>query len=63
MALYRSATRRARGLLIGGKEGRELVDSADEWMAGQKIGNPEKMTSMLVPGPWMAATAAASGKP
>jgi hypothetical protein len=54
MALYRSATRRARGLLVGGEKGRELVESADEWMAGQKIRNTERMTSMLAPGPWTA---------
>jgi hypothetical protein len=63
MVLYRSATRRALGVGLGGDEGRDLVESADEWMAGQKIRNPERMTSMLVPGPWTAATAAASGKP
>jgi len=52
MALYRSATRSARGLLIGGEEGRELVESAYEWMTGQKIRNAERMTSMLAPGAW-----------
>jgi hypothetical protein len=57
MALYRSAARRARGLLIGGKEGRELVGSADEWMAGQKIRNAERMMSMLAPGPWATSLA------
>jgi len=56
MVLYSSATRRALGIVLGGEEGRDLVESADEWMAGQKIRNPERMTSMLVPGPWTAAT-------
>ncbi|HSD71930.1 MAG TPA: hypothetical protein VLE54_04020, partial [Thermoanaerobaculia bacterium] len=52
MALYRFATRRARGLLLGGEEGRELGGSADEWMAAQKIRNPDRMTFMLAPGRW-----------
>jgi len=56
MGLYSSAARRARGLLLGGEEGRELVRSADEWMARQKIVNPERMTSMLAPGRWSAAS-------
>jgi hypothetical protein len=58
MGLYSSAARRARGLLIGGEKGRELVRSADRWMAGQKIVNPERMTSMLAPGRWRAASEA-----
>jgi hypothetical protein len=61
MVLYRSATRRALGLILGGEEGRKLVESADEWMAGQKVRNAERMMSMLVPGPWKAETAAAFG--
>jgi serine/threonine protein kinase len=52
MGLYRSATLRALGVVLGGDEGRGLVESADEWMSGQKIRNPENMTAMLVPGPW-----------
>jgi len=59
MALYRSAARRARGLPIEGGEGRALVDSAGEWMAGQKIRNAERMTSMLAPGAWATERALA----
>jgi hypothetical protein len=55
MGLYRSATLRALGVVLGGDEGRGLVESADEWMSGQKIRNPENMTAMLVPGPWTPA--------
>jgi hypothetical protein len=54
MKLYSSATRRALGLLVGEEKGRELVESADAWMAGQRIRNPQKLTAMLVPGPWSA---------
>jgi eukaryotic-like serine/threonine-protein kinase len=59
MGLYSWAARRVRGLLIGGEEGRELVQSADKWMAEQKIVNPERMTLMLAPGPWRAASGTA----
>jgi hypothetical protein len=62
MRLYLSAARRARGFLIGEEEGRGLVESADEWMVGQKIRNPERMTSMLAPGRWSAASAQKTGQ-
>jgi hypothetical protein len=50
MELYAAAARRAEGQLAGGKNGRELVEWADRWMAQQAIRNPERMTAMLVPG-------------
>ena len=50
MALYAMAARRRRGLLLGAGRGRELSASADEWMRGQEILNPERMTAMLAPG-------------
>jgi hypothetical protein len=50
MALYAMAARRTRGLLLGAGRGRELSASADEWMRGQEILNPERMTAMLAPG-------------
>jgi hypothetical protein len=52
MKLYSSAARRARGLLLGGEDGRDLIRSADDWMTGQKVRNPERMTWMLAPGRW-----------
>jgi hypothetical protein len=52
MALHAAVARRRRGELLGGETGRALVDSADAWMAGQSIRNPERMTAMLAPGPW-----------
>jgi serine/threonine protein kinase len=52
MALYAAAARRQRGLLLGGNEGRELVEAADAWMAGEDIKNPERMADMLAPGSW-----------
>ncbi len=52
MALYAAAAKRCRGLLIGGDEGRGLVEAADLWMEGERIRNPERMTRMLAPGRW-----------
>jgi hypothetical protein len=54
MALYAAATRRCRGSLLGGEEGRALVESADAWMRAERIKNPERMTAMLAPGRWTA---------
>ena len=53
MALYVSVTRRCRGLLVGGNEGRMVVDAADERMRSQGIKNPERITMMLAPGRWL----------
>jgi serine/threonine protein kinase len=55
MALHTAAARRRRGELIGGDAGRSLVTSADSWMSGQSIKNPERMTAMLAPGRWRSA--------
>ena len=52
MEHYAAAARRRRGALLGGDEGRTLVESADAWMWGQGIRNPARMTAMLVPGAW-----------
>ena len=52
MALYAAAARRSRGLLVGGEEGRALVETADAWMRGERIKNPGRMAAMLAPGRW-----------
>jgi hypothetical protein len=52
MALYGAAARRCRGLMLGGEEGCALVESADAWMRGEQIQNPERMAAMLAPGRW-----------
>jgi hypothetical protein len=49
MALYAAAARLRRGQLLG-DAGRDLVATADEWMAGQRICNPAAMTRMCAPG-------------
>ncbi len=52
MALHEAVARRRRGQVLGGTRGRELVESADAWMAAQKIKNPERLSAMLAPGDW-----------
>ena len=54
MRLYAAVARRRRGQLIRGDEGDALMRSADLWMTGQGIRNPERMTRMLAPGAWGA---------
>ncbi len=49
---YCAAIRRRRGQLLGGDQGRALIQSADARMAEQNIRNPERFTAMLVPGRW-----------
>jgi tetratricopeptide (TPR) repeat protein len=50
MCLHAEATRRQRGRLIGGTEGRDLVRAAEGWMAEQLIEDPARLSAMLVPG-------------
>ena len=48
--LFAAAARRRLGALLGGDEGRELIDRADAFLVEQSIKNPEKMTDCLAPG-------------
>ena len=50
MALYAAASRRCLGTLLGGDEGRALVQTSDAWMTSESIKNPARMTAMLAPG-------------
>lgn len=52
MLLYAAAARHRHGELVGGDEGAALIRSAEDWMTGQKILNPRRMTQMLIPGKW-----------
>lgn len=52
MALCAAVARRRRGQLLGGEEGRALVEAAEAWMRNQGIANPERMTGILAPGRW-----------
>jgi hypothetical protein len=50
MALYAAAARWRRGQLIGGDEGRHLVESAESRMSDQGIRNPRRITDMYAAG-------------
>jgi len=50
MALHAHAARRRLGVLLGGDEGRGLVESSDAFMTSQAIVEPARLTQMLMPG-------------
>jgi hypothetical protein len=50
MALHAQVARRQLGTLVGGDEGRTLVETADAWMTEQAIVDPARLTAMLAPG-------------
>jgi hypothetical protein len=49
MQMHARAVRRQRGMLLGGSEGKLLVEDADAWLRAQEIRDPERLTAMLVP--------------
>jgi eukaryotic-like serine/threonine-protein kinase len=52
MGLYEAVTRRRRGQLIGGEQGRTLLEVADRWMMQRQVNQPERWAAMLAPGAW-----------
>jgi hypothetical protein len=50
MRLWAAAARRRLGQLLGGSQGKELVDQADESMSQQQVRNPARWAAMLAPG-------------
>jgi hypothetical protein len=50
MALYANVSRRRLGELLGGDEGRSLVQTADGFMDEQRIRSPQRFAAMLAPG-------------
>ena len=50
MALLAAVARRRRGELLGGDEGRALVDDATQWMKHQGVVKPARITAMYAPG-------------
>ena len=49
---YAAAADFRRGTLVGGAEGREIVQTASGWMASQNMMNAARMADLLAPGPW-----------
>jgi hypothetical protein len=52
MAGHANAARHQLGLLLGGDEGRDFVEKAQDAMAAQGVRAPARFASMLVPGHW-----------
>jgi len=50
MALLAAVARRRRGELLGGDEGRSLVDDATQWMKHQGVVKPARIAAMYAPG-------------
>ena len=50
MALWSAAAKRRRGEILGGDEGRALVDEADATFRAQAVKVPAKYAAMLAPG-------------
>jgi hypothetical protein len=50
LALLAAASRRARGILVGGEEGRALIADAEARMVLSGVKNPARMMGSLVPG-------------
>ena len=50
MAIHAAATRHRLGELLGGEEGREMVDAARAVMLAQRIKSPDRVAAMLLPG-------------
>ena len=52
MKLRAAVTRRRRGELTPGDEGRDLLDAADRWMREQGFASPARVAGAFAPGRW-----------
>jgi len=52
MSLHAAVCRRRRGELLGGDEGKALIQQANSKMAGECIKNPDRWANMIAPGKW-----------
>jgi hypothetical protein len=50
MGLHAAVARRRLGQLLGGDQGRKLINQADAWMTAQDVRNPVRMAAVLAPG-------------
>jgi hypothetical protein len=49
MRLFATVARRRLGELVGGADGRRMLDDANAWMREQTIRNPDRMAYALAP--------------
>ncbi len=49
MAMHAAAARRRLAELVGGDAGAALRDTAEQWMARQRVADPARLTAMLLP--------------
>jgi hypothetical protein len=49
MALYRAVTQRRLGELVGGDEGRAMIESATDQLVRGRVVAPASLTAMLAP--------------
>ncbi|MEM8962435.1 MAG: protein kinase [Acidobacteriota bacterium] len=52
MTLHRMLVRRRRGQLLGGREGVQWVETADQWLRSQGVRQPQRIAAVLTPGVW-----------
>jgi eukaryotic-like serine/threonine-protein kinase len=50
MSLHAACARRRRGQLLGGDEGRALVDDADDYFTSEGVTNPARFVALFTPG-------------
>jgi serine/threonine protein kinase len=49
MEIFAQAARRRLGQLLGGHEGRLLIEESEAWMVAQEIGKPARMAAVFAP--------------
>jgi hypothetical protein len=52
MKLFATIARRRRGEVVGGSEGRELLDETACWLTSQGVKEPERLSGVIAPGKW-----------
>jgi len=50
MAVHAATARPRHGELLGGDEGKVLIEAADTWRRSEQIKNPQRFTALFAPG-------------
>jgi hypothetical protein len=50
MKLHAAAARRRLSALVAGDAGREFERASNEWMASEKVKNPDRIAQVFIPG-------------